>query len=140
MSDSAGLEVGLGLRSYVSGMVKGALDRRYVQIASLDPILRQRDDRSEWTREMRSVDDQTEQRSSTTDNDVGTGAATHGASPGDRFVANENPDELRKLLFTAHRLANESARAIESLLQADVLLRRDIDALTNDMDDDVLSS
>jgi predicted RNase H-like nuclease (RuvC/YqgF family) len=47
---------------------------------------------------------------------------------GAAFVSDEDPHELRKKLFAASRVAGESARAIETLLQAEVLLWQAIDA------------
>jgi ribosome-binding factor A len=47
-------------------------------------------------------------------------------APAVTFVADEPPHELRKRLFEAHRLARESGRAIELLLQQEVLLKRSL--------------
>ena len=49
------------------------------------------------------------------------------AAIGAAFVGPEEPHELRKKLFDAHRLARESAEAIESLLQAELELWQAVD-------------
>jgi hypothetical protein len=52
------------------------------------------------------------------------------ATAGGDFVSGEDPHELRKRLFAAYRLANECAISVERLLQADLILRRDLDAIS----------
>jgi len=42
-----------------------------------------------------------------------------------------NVAELEKRLHGVERLSDECARAIESVLQAELLLRRDLDAISN---------
>ncbi|WKZ81685.1 MAG: hypothetical protein QY307_06160 [Acidimicrobiia bacterium] len=49
------------------------------------------------------------------------------ARKGSDFIAAENPHEMRKKLFEAHRLAVESGRAIELILQTEVLMWQEID-------------
>ncbi len=51
------------------------------------------------------------------------------AAKGSALVAHEEPHALRKKLFESHRLALEGAEAIESLLQAELLLWQAIDAV-----------
>ena len=51
------------------------------------------------------------------------------AAIGAAFVGREEPHELRKKLFDAHRLARESAEAIESLLQAELELWQAVDGV-----------
>ena len=55
------------------------------------------------------------------------GGATSEAQRAAAFVADLDPHELRKKLFEAHRLAIESARAIELILQTEVMMWREID-------------
>jgi hypothetical protein len=50
-------------------------------------------------------------------------------SAGDAFVGSGDPHEMRKTLFNASRMADECSRAIEHLLQADIILRRDLDSI-----------
>lgn len=52
-------------------------------------------------------------------------------SAGDAFVGSGDPHEMRRTLFNASRMADECSRAIEHLLQTDILLRRDLDTLTD---------
>ena len=52
------------------------------------------------------------------------------AAKGSAFVAHEEPHALRKKLFESHRLAREGAEAIESLLQAELLLWQATDAIS----------
>ena len=61
-------------------------------------------------------------------------AARSVAEMGSAFVAHEEPHALRKKLFEAHRLARESAEAIESLLQAELMLWQAIDAANAEID------
>lgn len=51
------------------------------------------------------------------------------ARKGSEFMASENPHEMRKKLFEAHRLAVESGRAIELILQTEVLMWQEIDRI-----------
>lgn len=51
------------------------------------------------------------------------------AAIGAAFVGREEPHALRKKLFDAHRLARESAEAIESLLQAELELWQAVDSV-----------
>lgn len=46
------------------------------------------------------------------------------------LLGDGTPRDLRRIVMEAHRLAREGALAIEQLLQADLLVRRDIDAAT----------
>lgn len=108
--------------------VRLVLDRRYVRLESgLYPAVQ--DELADVRRALTSLSDRLE---------LLEAAVTKGekqAAKGANFVSAEDPHELRKRIFTAYRLANESAQAIERLLQADIILRRDLDALSSDEGD-----
>lgn len=52
--------------------------------------------------------------------------------PAVAFVGHEDPHELRKRLYEAHRLAREGAFAIEQLLQEELLIKRDLATFSDD--------
>jgi hypothetical protein len=101
------------LRNRLSNWTKAMLDRRYARSEQLGEV----------ADAIRSLDErvsrlQTEIR-----------ALTGQVGPGDLFVGRGDPHEMRKQLSTASRLADECSRAIEQLLQTNILLRRDLDAV-----------
>jgi len=122
--------------------IKTALDRRYALAdetstevadltAQLDEIATRLD--AMTSRLDRHLESEIKRRDRASVDEVKAMAAiAERASLGASFVATEDPHELRKKLFDAHRLANESARAIELLLQSELLLRRDIDSVLDD--------
>ncbi|MGB7860949.1 MAG: hypothetical protein WBM90_10670 [Acidimicrobiia bacterium] len=114
----------MSIRNMISDRVKQALDRRYVprdQMAStvhMEARLRVQGDNMTLAR-MSSLEERLD-RLEDLYSEVRVGAD---------FIHHEDPHDLRKRLFTAHRLANECAIAIEMLLQADILHQRDLDEL-----------
>lgn len=100
------------LRRSLSNRTKVVLDRRYVRHKQLNEIV----DAVMMLREQ--VDKLQSQ----------VQALASRTGQGDLFIGSEDPNDMRRALFNAVRLADECSRAIEQLLQADILLRRDLDA------------
>lgn len=117
-------------RAYLSltGRLKAVLDRRYVQLDQMQShLVKIRESQQSLTETLDSLAQRIESLEKTMSS-VQTELIQ--AKAGSDFVASENPHELRKKLFAAHRLANECATSIERLLQADLLIRRDLDAMS----------
>lgn len=131
----------------VRDALKGVLDRRYALTADIEAIrselhdLRNRlqttgDDvgrlESEISTAMKAANDRLVELEHRLDAaQASIAAVVETTRPAVAFVAEEEPHELRKRLFEAHRLAREGAFAIEQLLQTEVLLRRDLEQVAS---------
>jgi hypothetical protein len=102
------------LRQSLSNRAKAVLDRRYVRHKQLNEI-------ADAVNMLREQLDQLQSQ---------VQALASRTGQGDLFVGSEDPNEMRRALFNAVRLADECSRAIEQLLQSDILLRRDLDAVS----------
>lgn len=112
----------------VTGRLKAVLDRRYVRLDQLEShLLIVRESQESLSNALSSLGRRLEALEESMSS-VQTGLAR--AEAGSDFVGLENPHELRKKLFAADRLARECATSIERLLQADLLIRRDLDAIS----------
>lgn len=49
--------------------------------------------------------------------------------PARAFIGDDDPDELRKRLYEAHRIAVEAAQAVETVLQQELLIWQAIDSI-----------
>lgn len=120
------------LRSAISRRLKAVLDRRYVIADDLPQsrasLAEQIDSFSQSAGQLQDELARVTERLNRIEERVSEirDLAARGAA----FTDNEDPHELRKRLFAAYRLANEDAVAIERLHQKDIILRRDLDALS----------
>ena len=102
------------IRRYPADWIKRTLDRRYVGREELSSVDAQ-------VRSYQGLISDLRHRVDALDGRVEAGYA---------FFGSESPTELRKIVIDSKRLAEECASAIEHLLQTDILLRRDIDAVS----------
>lgn len=110
-------------RGRLAERVKGILDRRYVRVDDLVVLKEEVEQCSLALAELQAALER-----------IAPGS-TPGSDPGTAFVSGEDPHELRKRLFSAHRLANECAQSIDTLLQSEIILKRDLDYLASKLSD-----
>ena len=88
-------------RGRLAERVKGILDRRYVRVDDLVDLQKKVEQCTLALAELQAAMER-----------IAPGS-TPGPDPGTAFVSGEDPHELRKRLYSAHRLANECAQSME---------------------------